>query len=513
MPALSTTTLPVATATAQGAASAAADAAVWRLQVLGRFELDDGQTRLTRLRSRAAMALLARLAMAPGREHAREELASLLWPDADADSGRSRLRQTLSLLKAVLEPAGQPQVILADRRALRLAPSVLWCDAPAFEQALRAGDAPRADALYRGELLPGFYDEWVVDERTRLQALADRLPPVAARGAAPAAPRARPIAADAHRSGPPAAAAPAPGLRLPQYLTRLIGADVSGGRLRALVSEQRLVMLLGAGGTGKSRLAVEVARVLCAADAGAAPRFDGAVFVSLVGAVNRTETLDRLAGALRVAGGSDVVEAILQVLDRRPLLVLLDNAEQLDDEAAAAIAHLAERLPAAHWLVTSRRPLGLDGERSFMLDGLPLPARDAPLAEVVINPAVALFIDRARAHRPDFHVGASQRTAVVDLVGWLEGLPLAIELAAAQARTLGPAELLALLQQARAQRQGAGLALLARRGARSGSDPRQASMRDVVAWSWQLLAPASRALLLAISVLPAGVALDVAASL
>ncbi len=500
-----------------GVLASPADAAVWHVRVLGGFEMDDGRHRLTRLRSRAAMALVARLAMAPTRDHAREELATLLWPDADEATCRSRLRQTLSLLKAVLEPVGGAPVILADRRVLRAAPGALWCDATAFEQALRAGQRELAQALYGGELLPGFYDEWVVDERQRLQALADRVGelPVPAGSARPAAAPQEPS-----RQAPPRPVLPAPprapGQRLPTYLTRLIGADQHGARLRALVAEQRLVVALGAGGCGKTRLAIEVARSLAdGAPGGPPPRFERAVFVSLVGAVSATELLDRLGLALRVQTTGDPMEPLLQVLDRRNVLLLLDNAEQLDADATARIAHLAERLPEAHWLITSRRPLGLDGERDFMLGTLALPAADAPVAEVALNPAVALFVDRARAHRPDFHVSAANRDALVALVRWLDGLPLAIELAASHTRTLGPADLLNLLQAARAEpRADAGsLGFLARRGARSGSDPRHASMLDVVAWSWQLLEPAQRRLLLALCLLPAGATLHAAAAL
>ena len=536
VPHLSSRRMNVALTHPPRATATPAEAAVWHVRVLGGFELDDGRQRLTRLRSRAAMLLVARLAMAPLRDHSREELVALLWPDAESLAGRNRLRQTLSMLKAVLEPRGGAAVIHADRRVLRVAAGALWCDAVAFENAQRSGQQELAQALYLGELLPGFYDEWVAEERLRLLALAER----AGEGTPASAPASAPAGAALPASALQAAATlpPAPGMRLPQYLTRLIGADQQGARLRALVAEQRLVVVQGAGGSGKTRLAIEVARLLCSgpvgaagaagakntkneigsagvtvAPAGPAAHFERAVFVSLVGAASRTELLDRLALALRVASTGDAVEALLEVLDGRPMLVLLDNAEQLDDSAAAAVAHLAERLPAVHWLITSRRPLGLDGERDFHLDVLDLPATDATLAEVVMNPAVALFVDRARAQRPDFHVSAAQRTAMVALVRWLDGLPLAIELAASHTRVMGPAELLALLQAARAEGDGGSLAFLSRRGSRSGSDPRHASMQAVVAWSWQLLAAPPQRLLLALCLLPAGATLAAAAAL
>ena len=543
------------------ATSAGADAAAWRLRLLGGFALDDGQQRLTRLRSRAAMALLARLAMAAGRDHAREELAALLWPEADAEAGLRRLRQTLSLLKAVLEPPGTAAVLLADRRVLRVAPGGLWCDVPAFEAACRQRDAVTAQSLYRGDLLPGLYDEWIEDERRRLASLAERLgdaqPLPAAQAQVPltsVVPGAAPAPGHSAAASVPPSAAPPPVLaspgtataraavpyvadtaqaadaataavtrspthrpaasRLPSYLTRLIGAELSGARLRALVAAQRLVTVLGPGGAGKTRLAVEVATWLSQPGPdqghGAQPAaFERALMVPLVGATTADQVLDRLLLALRLGAGGDAVDLLSQALDGQSLLLVMDNCEQLDDSAVMALATLTERLPAAHWLLTSRRPMGLDGEHEFALDALVLPALDDPTAELALNPAVALFVDRARAHRPDFHVHTGNAQALAALVQWLDGLPLAIELAAAQVRTQGPAALLALLQAARADaaRQGAAagsLAYLARRGPRSGTDPRLASMLAVVDWSWRLLSPPARTLLARLALLPAG---------
>jgi len=476
----------------------------WRVRLLGGFELDDGRHRQTRLRSRAAMALLARIALAPARDHPREELAALLWPDADAESGRNRLRQTLSLLRAVLEPAGQRPVLVADRRMVRAVPGALWCDGAAFELAVRTGRTDDAHRLWRGELLPGFYDEWIQDERHRLEALHDRLD-AAAPSPAPASP-----AGLCERQPGAVGPAPAPGalpalrLPMPHYLTRLIGADQAGARLLAAVQTHRLVTVTGQGGIGKTRLAVEVAHLVATRDGDAPAVFDGAVFVSLVDVVDRMGLLDRLLQALRLGGGADPVQTLAQALAGRHLLVLLDNAEQLDDGAVAALAQLAEALPAVHWLVTSRRALELDGEHSLSLGALPLPAATSDAAEVAMNPAVVLLVDRVRAHRADFHVTPARQAALVDLVRWLDGLPLALELAATQLRTQGPAELLALLRQARDTPGGGALDYLARRGQRSGSDPRHACMRTVVEASWRLLPPDAQAMLVALSLLPAG---------
>ena len=475
-----------------------AETAVWRLRLLGGFALDGAQQlRLPRLRSRAATVLLARLALAPGRDHPREELIDLLWPEASAEAGRSRLRQTLSLLRAVLEPPGGPAVVLADRRALRLVPDVVWCDASAFERLLGQGQTHQALALYRGTLLPGFYDEWVLEERTRLQALADELADACPARQTPAA------------RFLPAATAPQPALprgpaRPPAYLTRLIGTQEHAARLRELVAQHRLVTVLGAGGSGKTRLAIDVAMRLEQPEP--RPAFARVAFVALVDCITATQLLGRLKLALRLAGTGDAATQLTDTLDGQPLLLVLDNAEQLDDEATALIGALAQRLPLVHWLVTSRRPLGLDGEREFLLAPLPLPAPRDTLVAVAANPAVVLFVDRARAHRPDFHVTAGNCASLAALVCWLDGLPLAIELAAARSRTLTPAQMLALLQAARSDPAvpAAALAWLSRRGVRAGSDPRHVSMLAVIEWSWKLLAPPLQALLDALCLLPAG---------
>ena len=525
-------------------AAPAADAAVWRVRLLGGFVIDDGRHRLTRLRSRAAMALLARLAMGPRRDHARDELVALLWPDAEEAAGRSRLRQTLSLLRAVLEPPGRPPVLLADRRVLRAVPGALWCDVVAFEQAWRNPSPTPALALYGGDLLPGFFDEWVVDERQRLQALAERLgdgrasapdirhptstlvgtPVGSAQSAhaAPSSPTATTVTTGVNTAGTPSRQDPTlqggPAVRLPHYPTRLIGADVQAKRLLALCEAERLVSVLGPGGAGKTRLAVEVARRACQprADAAAAsgPPIDHAVFVPLVGAFGRSELLDRMRMALRLEGAGDAIDQLESALDGRATLLVLDNAEQLQPDAVQAVAGLLEQLPLLRCIVTTRRALDLDGEHRFELLSLALPAEGEGLDAVAENDAVALFVDRARAHRPDFHVGPGNQAALAALVRWLDGLPLAIELAASQSRTLDPGELLALLQAARAAHAApaASLAFLARRGTRSGADPRQASMLDVIAWSWHLLTPPQRRLLAGLCLLPAGATLQTAAA-
>ncbi len=460
---------------------------------------------MTRLASRAAVSLLARLAMAPQRAFGREEVASLLWPEADAATARARLRQTLSTLKALLEPTPGATVIVADRRVLRLAPAALGCDVPAFEQACRRGDAAGARRLYGGELLPGFYDDWIVDERQRLQALADRLPDE------PFAPTPAPAPAPTLASTPadPAAALRVPARTespLPRYLSALFGAEALLASCRERVLAHRLVTLVGPGGVGKTRLAVELAQRLH----GAAEPFDMVRFVPWVGCRSAAEAGERLALTLGVDDGGDTLGSVTRALAGRRALLVLDNAEQLEPEALALVATLAARLGGLHLLLTSRRALALDGEQELHLDPLPTPAPGAGPEQALASPAVQLFVARARATRADFHLHAGNVAALVELARVLDGLPLALELAAARVRTQPPARLLALLRQPDDTAPAARWALLARPGPRAADDVRHASMLAVVDWSWRLLAPTQAALLRLLAFAPAAVEVTLA---
>ena len=470
----------------------------WHVSLLGGLHLSGAAQVLTRLPSRAVTALLARLALAPERAHPREELIELLWPGVDVSTGRNRLRQALSTLKSILEPASgqslQP-VLLADRGNVRVIAGSLTCDAVQFEQHVRAGRVAAAQLLYGGELLPGFYDDWIDEERLRLVALHDRLP-VLPRPDAEALPP-HPVR---HSSDTPAAPVR---VTLPSYLTRMFGAQTQAAHLRALVLAQRLVTLVGPGGAGKTRLAVEVAHSLRDhADwplpvPDPAQPFDLIAFVSLAACTTRAQVSDALTGALQITpGAADSSQALTQALSGRRALLVLDNFEQLAGLAEDLVEHLVTRLPALHLLVTSRRPLGLDGEHEFGVATLELPPADASLDAAAGNAAVELFVERARAVRADFHLSARNAPTLVALVRALEGMPLAIELAASRVRSIAPVDMLARLSQSGTPR----LDLLARSGTRAAPDARHASMQRAIAWSWDLLEPQQAQLLCALTV-------------
>ncbi len=477
----------------------------WSVRLLGAIEAHGHGRSLTHWPSRAAVQLLARLALAPDRMHPREELVDMLWPGVALDVGRNRLRQVLSTLKRVLESGSGVTVIEADRLALRLVPGTLECDARNFERHLRNGNWEQAEQAYRGELLPGFYDNWVIEARGRLSALAHRLESM---------PR-LPLSGAAART---TQSAPAPG-QFPAFWTRLYGTEINATRLRELVRHQRLVTVFGAGGSGKTRLAVEASRALkdpvawAPQDPGRA--FDQVVFVSLVDCGDATRALDAMASALQVVG-REPLTGIARVLAGQHTLLVLDNYEQLVGVADAVLLQLLTDTATLHLLITSRQRLGLAGEQVFELAGLPLPDAavhadgQAPLHDDALAgpPAVALFVDRARAVAPDFVLGPTQARAVVELVHLLAGMPLAIELAASRMRSLSPQALLALLVQGRAPM----LDLLARDRAVPAMAQRHASMRHVVAWSWQQLNPSLVPVMQALSAFAAPAACETVAA-
>lgn len=482
----------------------------WRLRLLGAVELSDDGTPAARLPSRAVTLLLARLALHPQRQHAREELVELLWPGVDAEVGRNRLRQALSVLRSLLEPSGRAggPVLVADRRAVWLGPGAVPCDAVQFLQACQESAHDRARQLYQGDLLPGFFEEWVLDERRHLAERHATLPLTQAGATATSAAGETRVAA--------AAPLPATDAQLPLYLTRLVGFEGEGAQLAAALRHHRLVVLRGPGGVGKTRLAVEVSRAVAQGAswwpgevADNLPAVDQVCFVPLSSCHTRAEMLGAVLLALRhQADGpaQDESERVECALAGRRVLLLLDNFEQLVDAGRDDLSRWLSRLPGLQLLVTSRQALGLDGAFEHNLQALPLPAPQAALPAHALNPAITLFVERARAVRADFHLTERNHRQLADVVCALHGLPLAIELAAARVRSLGLAELHTLLiapgEPAR------GLELLARAGPRAVSDSRHASMLRVLQWSWQQLPPDEQDLLALLAVCDGGASLD-----
>jgi predicted ATPase len=271
---------------------------------------------------------------------------------------------------------------------------------------------------------------------------------------------------------------------LPVSTTSLVGREQAIGEVAALIerSEVRLVTLTGPGGVGKTRLAVAAGERLKDRFAG------GTVFVALA-AVTRPElvlaAIGRAVGA-DLAGASSPAEALAEQFGDGRWLLILDNLEQVV-QAARDLGELLARSAGLDILATSRTVLGLQAEREYPVPPLPLPdyAAGTPIGELASSPAVALFVDRARAVRPGFALTEDNAEAVAQICRRLEGLPLAIELAAARTRLLDPGGLL--------RRLATSLDALGT-GAVDMPD-RQRTLRATVEWSMGLLDDAERFLL------------------
>jgi predicted ATPase/class 3 adenylate cyclase len=269
---------------------------------------------------------------------------------------------------------------------------------------------------------------------------------------------------------------------LPVQLTSLVGREEEIAEVTRLLDRARLLTLSGPGGVGKTRLALAVAERM-------GGRFDaGVVFVPLA-AVARPELV--LAGIARavgaeLGGASSLLEALAERLSDGRWLLVLDNLEQVL-EVAGDLEELLARCPRLAMLATSRTVLGLGGEQEYPVAPLPLAADPAgvPLEALMASPAVALFVDRARAVRPDFALTEGNASVVVELCRRLEGLPLAVELAAARTRLLDPDALLGRLARS-LDALGTGAVDL---------PERQRTLRATVAWSVGLLEEAERSLL------------------
>jgi predicted ATPase/DNA-binding CsgD family transcriptional regulator len=288
-------------------------------------------------------------------------------------------------------------------------------------------------------------------------------------------------------------AAPADVHGFPLALTSFVGRGTEAAEVAGLLGRHRLVTVTGPGGVGKTRLAAEVARAV-------AGRFaDGAWLVELAAVPEPALVQAAVATALgiRQAPGTSLLEALTAVLARQQLLLVLDNCEHVLAAAAELCGALLAACDDVRVLATSREPLRVAGEARYRLAPLALPDRD-DLAGAARAEAVALFADRAR--NVDFQFALDERTApaVARLVARLDGMPLAIELAAARVEALGVTGLL--------DRLGDRFALLSA-GDRA-APSRQRSLAATVDWSYQLLTEDEQRVFRAVSVFPAPFTLE-----
>jgi predicted ATPase/DNA-binding SARP family transcriptional activator len=523
-----------------------------RVAILGALEVhDDGGAPVavagTRLRG-----LITRLALAGGQPVSTGALADAVWDCAPPAELANALQTLVSRARRAL---GGAATVEQSAAGYRLAVGPDDVDALRFERLVAEGDVAGALSLWRGPALADAGDfaapfarrleelrlEATVTLLTRevdggraaarageLEALVARHPldekltgllmrALAATGrqadavAAYAAlrtrladelgldpgPQLRAVHLEVLRgeiTAPPAARART---NLRAQLTSFVGREDEVARVRKSLDSYRLVTLVGPGGAGKTRLAAEVAAAARDDAAGGTPDGnwpDGIWMAELASVTDAADVPKAVLGSIGLresrllpdgtqrATSRDARTRLLEGLADARALLVLDNCEHLID----ACAHLADALlahgPGLRIVATSREPLGITGESLFVVP---------PLGEA---PAVRLFDDRAAAVSPDFTLDADTRPLVTDIVSRLDGLPLAIELAAARLRTLPLAEISRRLHDRFRLLTGGSRTAL----------PRHRTLRAVVEWSWELLTPAERLLAMRFSVFPAG---------
>ncbi len=257
---------------------------------------------------------------------------------------------------------------------------------------------------------------------------------------------------------------------LPYWLTSFIGREGDVSRLSELLQNKRFVSIVGPGGSGKTRLAVECARSL-------KPEFeDGACFLDFT-SCGREALFARAAQGLGLSfhAGENPIE-LARRLSGRHMLIIMDNCEAFAPECAALASALHAEAEGCSLIVTSTQALGGRTEIVYFLETLPVPGIDDEPQAIRENAAVRLFMDRARAAAPSLDL-AGQETILALLTRKLEGIPLAIELAAARCRSIPPDELLASLQEL----------LTLEEPLLEALPLRQRALKAVIAWSWSLL--------------------------
>jgi predicted ATPase/DNA-binding SARP family transcriptional activator len=494
--------------------------------------------------------LVVRLAVGVGRVVTVDELADALWPrDAPADQGNS-VRSLVARLRRVLP---NPDVVRSAAAGYRLDLPESAVDAYEFERLARSrGGAREALALWRGPALADVRDAEfatayaarleearlaaveacaeadlaagatgrLVAELTELAArhpLRERLQALLVRALTAVGRQAEALAVyeDVRRRlVEELGADPGPELReshlaalrsdgprgnLRTALTSFVGREAEVARVTSLLAEHRLITLVGPGGAGKTRLATTAANRVPS----------GAWLAELASVTDPADVPAAVLGSLgtrdkRNPDGDkppqDTTGRLVDLLSHSDSLIVLDNCEHVVDAAARLADELLGRCPRLRVLATSREPLGVLGETLCPVPPLDVPAAAPTVAEAKKSAAVRLLVDRATSVRPGFRLEEANVVAVAEICRRLDGMPLAIELAAARLRSLSPQQVAARLDDR--------FRLLT--GGSRTARPRHQTLRAVVAWSWDLLDERERTFVERLSVFPAAISLEAA---
>jgi predicted ATPase len=374
-------------------------------------------------RLKKARELIKLLALAPRHRLHREQLMDVLWSDRAPAAAANNLHQAVHAARRALEP----HAIAVHDEMVQLIADV---DVDRFEHAAAearqnrtAGAYQAALSLYRGELLPeNRYDDWASDRRDELGRLAEELEAELA-GLAPAQP-------SLIRT-------------VPAAISSFVGREGELAELTAVVARTRLLTLAGVGGIGKTRLALELARTIQPAYT------SGVVLVELAALTDPALVPDAIAAALdiRALTGQSSLDSVVEYLSPRSLLLVLDNCEHWLGAVSDIVNTVLRAAPGVAILTTSREPLRVPGEIVFRVPSLDIPDPDRSLSpdQLLGYEAVRLFVERARAASRDFVLDEENAVDVARICVRLDGLPLALELAAGRIGALGAAAIAARL--------------------------------------------------------------------
>ncbi len=521
-----------------------------RLYFLGTFRVErKGQT--IRLSTRKHESLLAYLALFP-EPHLREKLAALFWGDVTDEQARLSLRVALSTLRKELGNV----LFRADRDTVQLNPDChVWVDAREFEESVK-NNSESANELYCGDLLPDLYDDWVALEREQLRsvyldallrlvqharseskytraiefarrvlatdranekahqhlifcylALGNRTAALkqyedcqrALRDEMDVEPSSETTAlyVRAQTKATNAKSPEALFTNLPTPLTSFVGRVNEIGQIKQTLDTTRLLTFVGAGGCGKTRLAIQVATELAAAE-----KFrDGVWWVELAALVDPALVTQTVAMVFNVSESSamPLIAVLTNYLRAKKLLVVLDNCEHLLGACAQLVGTILSACPRLCVMVTSREPLNISGEIAWRVPSLALPDTEhlPPLAQLRQYDAIQLFVERAVAVAKNWRL-AENGVPTVQVCSRLDGIPLAIELAVAQLKNF-PVQQIATRLDDRFN-------LLTE--SHPAALPRHQTLRATMDWSYDLLSDAERALLRRLSVFAGGFSLQ-----
>jgi len=539
------------------------------VRLLGKFDVRCDGIPIS-ISARAAQSLFAYLILSAGISHRREKLAGLLWPDSSEGTSRDNLRHALWRVRKALPSKPTTEYLLADDLSITFNASAEYClDAAALEH---LDENAFADELievlseYQGELLPGFYDEWVVLEREHLNSIFEhhmaRLmsllqdekrwldildwgerwiklgqKPEPAYRALMSAHAAKgdmsKVAATYERcvkslsefgiepseqtkelyerlkAGQENLGTEATSFvteahkrplrtNLPVPITSFIGREKEVEEVVELVGRYRLITLTGSGGVGKTRLAVQSANQLLS-------NFqDGVYWIELAPLMDDALVPQVIAQVLDVheSHSQPLAESLKIFLRQKQLLLVLDNCEHLITACAQLANDLLTQCANLRILVTSREAMGITGEVMYQVPTLSLPKpQRLTLIDLLLGyEGIRLFIERASAVKSDFTLTEQNAAAVLQICQRLDGIPLALELAAARIKLLS-AERIAehLNDRFNLLTQGSRTAL-----------PRQQTLRATIDWSYDLLPEDARILFRRLSVFAGGFTLEAA---